>query len=120
MIANRSAGLSRFLGWLLRVVTDPADGSVSFRVRVLGLALLVLLPVPAASSPDRFLYRVAGGTLARRDQTGTFEVREVKGDGTVLTIVRDFEPSLPWWIYRATQAVAHEWIMHAFARAIGR
>ncbi len=112
--------LSGALGWLLRVVTDPADGSVSFRLRVLGLALLVLLPVPAASGPDRFLYRVAGGALARRDQTGTFEVRGVKGDGTVLTIVRDFEPSLPWWIYRATQAVAHEWIMHAFGRAIAR
>jgi hypothetical protein len=109
--------LARSLGFLLAVVRGP-DGAFEFRLRGLGIPLLVLAPVPSRSRSDRFLYRVAGGALARPDQDGTFEVREVKGDGTVLTIVRDFEPRLPWWIYRASQAIAHEWIMHAFGRAI--
>jgi uncharacterized protein YbjT (DUF2867 family) len=109
--------LSRTLGFVLAVVKG-ADGAVEFRLRLLGRALLVLAPVPSRSSGDRFLYRVAGGMLARAGQAGTFEVREVKGDGTLLTIVRDFEPRLPWWIYRGTQAIAHEWIMRAFGRAI--
>ena len=109
--------LSRALGFFLAVVSRP-DGAVAFRLRALGIALLVLEPVPTRSGSDRFLYRVAGGALARAGQSGTFEVREVKGDGTVLTIVRDFEPRLPWWIYRGTQAIAHEWIMRAFGRAL--
>ncbi len=111
--------LARTLGLLLSVVTG-IGGAVQFRLRGVGTVLLELVPVTARSSSDRFLYRVAGGALVRRGQAGTFEVREVKGDGTVLTIVRDFEPRLPWWFYRATQAIAHEWIMHAFGRAIAR
>jgi len=111
--------LSRSLGFLFRVV-EGADGALEFRLRALGLVLLVLAPVPSGSSADRFLYRVAGGALARHGQAGTFEVREVMGDGTVLLIVRDFEPRLPWWVYRATQAIAHEWIMLAFGRALAQ
>lgn len=109
--------LSRAFGWLLRASVDE-DGTATFRLRGLGIALLVLAPVPLGSGPDRALYRVAGGALVKEGQAGTFEMREVLGEGTLLTIVHDFEPRLPWWIYRATQAIAHEWIMHAFGRAL--
>jgi uncharacterized protein YbjT (DUF2867 family) len=109
--------LSRTLGLLLHVVKGE-DDSVEFRLRLLGITLLRLSPVAGRSSADRFLYQVSGGMLARPGQKGTFELRQVMGNGTLLTIVRDFEPRLPWWIYRATQAVAHAWIMHAFGNAI--
>lgn len=107
---------ARALRWLLRVEVD-ADGTARFRLRLGGRVMLVL--APARRAADRFLYRVAGGALARPGQAGTFEVRSLR-DGTLLTIVRDFEPRLPWWIYRATQAVAHGWIMRAFGRWLGR
>ncbi|MFO0694044.1 MAG: NAD(P)H-binding protein [Polyangiales bacterium] len=111
------AWLSRALGWLLRVRVDD-EGTMRFRLRLGGLELLVLSPVPESSSSDRALYRVVGGALAKPHQSGTLEFRTAKDDGTLLTIVRDFEPSLPWWIYRGTQSIVHELIMRAFGRAL--
>lgn len=110
---------ARALGWLLRIVIED-DGTVRFRLRGLGLELLVLAPAATGNSSDRFLYRVAGGLLARDQQHGTLEVREIDDHGTILFSVRDFEPRLPWWIYRGTQSLAHAWIMHAFGRSLRR
>ncbi len=104
------------LGWILRVVHDD-DGSLHFRLRGTGLDLLVLAPMPERSAPDRFVYGIVGGSLAVRGQSGTFEFRTT-GEGTALTIVRDFEPRLPWWIYRVTQAIAHALVMWAFGRSL--
>lgn len=104
------------LGWLLRVVRD-ADGTQRFQARGIGSDLLVLTPMPERNSADRFVYRITGGWLAIRDQAGTFEFRVVR-EGTTLTIVRDFEPRLPWWIYRVTQAFAHALVMWAFGRSL--
>jgi hypothetical protein len=109
--------MARALGGSLRVLIEP-DGTARFVVRGAGVELLVLAPVRTLSAPDRFVYRVAGGRLAKAGQTGTFEVREVAAERALLTVVRDFEPSLPWWIYRATQAVAHGAVMRAFGRAL--
>lgn len=112
-----------WLGSLLRRflrVDVEEGGRLRFRSRLGGLALLVLEHVPGSSATDRVLYRVTGGLLARPGQSGTLEFREVKGDGTVLILVRDFEPRLPWWIYRWTQAVAHGFIMRKFGRALKR
>lgn len=104
------------LGWILRVVHD-ADGSLRFRLRGTTLDLLVLAPMAERSAPDRFVYGIVGGALAIRAQSGTFEFRTT-GEGTALTIVRDFEPRLPWWIYRVTQAIAHALVMWAFGRSL--
>lgn len=104
------------LGWMLRVVHD-ADGPVRFQLRGTGLDLLVLAPIPERCAPDRFVYGIVGGWLAVRDQAGTFEFRTM-GERAALTIVRDFEPRLPWWIYRLTQAFAHAFVMWAFGRSL--
>lgn len=111
------------LRWFIRLVIED-DGTVRFHLRVLGQELLVFTPVPAESTSDRFVYRIEGGSLVEDGQSGTFEFREVscEGDGQrdILTIVREYEPWLPWWIYRSTQAIAHLWIMHAYARTLAR
>lgn len=104
------------LGWILRIVHD-VDGSVRFRLRGADLDLLVLTPLPERGAADRFVYGIAGGALAMQHQSGTFEFRRT-GVGTALTIVRDFEPRLPWWIYRLTQAIAHALVMWAFGRSL--
>lgn len=104
------------LGWIVRIVHD-ADGTLRFRLRGTGLDLLVLAPLPDRSARDRFVYGIVGGSLAVADQAGTFEFRTTD-EGTVLTIVRDFEPRLPWWIYRVTQAIAHAVVMWAFGRSL--
>lgn len=103
-------------GWILHVVHD-ADGSLRFRLRGTALDLLVLTPIAEHCGADRFVYGIVGGSLATAGQAGTFEFRTT-ADGTALTIVREFEPRLPWWIYRVTQAIAHGFVMGAFGRSL--
>jgi hypothetical protein len=99
----------------VRAVVD-ADATVHLRIRPSSTDVLVL--APQLDTPDRYVWRIAGGRLARTNQRGTFEMRCIADE--LFAIVHDFEPSLPWWIYRATEAPAHVRVMHAFGRAIVR
>ena len=65
---------------------------------------------------DRQVYRVQGGLLARPNTMGRMEFRQILHERTLIVAVHDFEPRLPWWIYRSTQAVFHAWIMKRFTR----
>lgn len=102
----------RALGPVRAIV--EANDTVRLRIRPSNADVLVLAPI--VDEGDRYVWHIAGGRLAKPAQRGTFELREI--DGALFSIVHDFEPSLPWWIYRATEAVAHVRVMHAFGRAI--
>jgi len=43
-------------------------------------------------------------------------MRQVLGGRTLLTVVHDYEPRLPWLLYVSTQAHFHKWLMHRFAK----
>jgi hypothetical protein len=58
--------------------------------------------------------------LAKSDTWGRLEFRQVLDEQTLIVAVHDFEPRLPWWIYRSTQAVFHAWIMRRFTRYLLR
>ena len=70
------------------------------------------------STEDRTVYRISGGDLANRSSLGkgTLEFRTVLDGSEVLAIVFNFEPRLPWLVYKFTQAVAHLLVMRAFGR----
>ena len=99
----------------MRAVIDPDE---MVRLRILPSSADVLVFSPTVTDDDRYVWRISGGMLAKADQRGTFELREIADD--LFSIVHDFEPSLPWWIYRATEAPSHVRVMHAFGRAIAR
>lgn len=112
-----------YLRWLhglplLRVTARP-DGSTSLRIAGIRRPLLVLAPDPTRSTPDHTVMAIAGGALAKA-AVGTFEVRQVLGDGNCLTVVDGFEPRLPWWLYRLTQAPLHALVMALFRRHLRR
>ena len=102
---------------LLRV--DRSDTHVRFFLRRTRRMLLELTPAPERSQPDRQLLYVTGGLLAARDGRGRLEFREAPGD-TILAAIHDFQPRLPWWIYRVTQALVHLWVMWRFGRHLDR
>jgi hypothetical protein len=113
--AEYARWLPRGLRGLVRVVVDD-DGTLRFFVAGVGAELLVLAPVPARSAPDRQLYFIAGGRLARAPQPGRFELRQLLDGRTLLTAIHDYAPSLPWPVYVASQALFHRAVMWAFAR----
>ncbi len=121
---------STYVQWVslfLRPLIDARrsdDGSLHFYVRPLGikswtLHLLTLEYSASRSTESRSLFYIRGGLLAGkvpgRDHSGRFEFRRVPGRDEVVVAVLDFIPSLHWWLYKMTQAVAHGFIMFCFA-----
>ncbi len=117
-----------YLDWLPRGlfpflrVHEAADEGAAIALRGLGLHLLVLRPDTLRSTPDRAILTVVGGRLARPQdpQIARLELRQVLDGRTLVAAVHDFEPSLPWLVYRLTQAPIHQLVMHAFGAWLAR
>lgn len=80
------------------------------------MTLLVLEHAPERSGPDRQLFYVRGGMLARKTLRGRLEFREISNGEKILAAIHDFEPRLPWFIYLWSQAQIHLWVMKQFAK----
>jgi hypothetical protein len=106
--------LPRMLSGLLRVDLASTD-RFRFVLAPLRVTLLELRRAPERSRPDRQLFYVTGGVLCGTESRPRFELRQVLGGPTLLTVVHDYDPRLPWLIYLPTQAVFHRWLMHRFA-----
>jgi uncharacterized protein YbjT (DUF2867 family) len=111
--------LPRFLRALLRVEMESAD-VFRFVLPPLRPPLLELTRAPGRSSLDRQLFYVTGGILSRSHGKPRFELRQVLGGRTLLTVVHDYEPRLPWLVYVLSQAIFHRWLMGRFARHLMR
>jgi hypothetical protein len=78
--------------------------------------LLVLEKSSWRSSPDRQLLYIRGGMLAKLEGRGRVEFRQTHDGKHLLCAIHDYKPTLPWYIYRYTQALLHERIMCRFDR----
>ena len=92
------------------------DGSWTVWQKPGGLAMLHLAFQADRSSPDRRLYFITGGALARLlgGRTARLEFRDLLGGQYSMVAIHDFDPSLPWVFYRFTQAVIHGLVMKGF------
>jgi len=119
---------AHYFRWLARfawpfVVCDVDEaGSYSIRTPLPRPRLLELTFPPDESGPDRRMYYVTGGLLARRTIEGRprLEFRDVLGGRANIVAIHDFAPRLPWFFYRATQATIHLFVMRAFQRHMKR
>jgi uncharacterized protein YbjT (DUF2867 family) len=104
--------LPDFMAPIMRV--EVADDVTRFFVSGLAKPLLEL-KLAEVSATDRQLFWIVGGLLAHANPKARLEFREVLGGQAVIAAIHDFEPRLPWYIYRNTQALAHLFVMHGFA-----
>ena len=117
-----------YFDWLSRLVRPflvcevDAGGSCRVKARVPRLLLLELTLKVADSTPDRRLYGITGGLLARGTGGGRarLEFRDVLGGRNTIIAIHDFAPKLPWFFYRATQATIHLAVMRGFQRHMAR
>jgi len=117
-IADVVQEFTRWLPAFMRPIVSvrrSSDGSLSFRSG--SIELLSLEYSEERSTPTRQLYYIAGGRLLRKvpgEARGRLEFRAVPGGSEVIAAILDYRPSLPWWIYRQTQARVHALVMLAF------
>ncbi len=99
------------------LLSADRDGDlIKFSVTGLGAPLLVLKLIKGEHNLDRVKFHIVGGLLTRTTDTGWLEFRSVAGGKYVLSSINEFRPSLPWYIYKFSQAPVHAWVMQEFSR----
>ncbi|BBH54129.1 NAD(P)H-binding protein [Fluviispira sanaruensis] len=104
--------LPKFLFFFIR---SKIDGEY-IHFKLFGLTLLTLFHSFDRSSLDRQLFYIRGGFLVKKPvfANARLEFRISPHEQSVVAAIHDFYPSLPWYIYRFTQAIAHALVMEMF------
>jgi hypothetical protein len=107
--------LGTLLGFFVATERD-SEGSWTVRQKLSTRILLHLEFKPEYSSPERRMYFITGGALARvlGGRSARLEFRDLLNDRFTLVAIHDFNPALPWFFYRFTQAVIHRLVMTGF------
>ncbi len=108
-----------WLGSVMRLfirTERDADLSWTVRQRPGGFTLLRLEFKPTHSTADRRMYFITGGALAGvlGGRTARLEFRDLLDGRYSMVAIHDFNPALPWFFYRFTQAVIHGLVMKGF------
>jgi uncharacterized protein YbjT (DUF2867 family) len=108
----------RWLPRFLKPIITVTEVNDRIRFRLLGfITLLVLEKCEDRSDVSRVFYYIRDGFLARETTlNGRLEFRYIEGAQCILMSLLDYRPSLPWFIYKYTQAVAHLFVMKQFDR----
>ena len=109
--------LPRFTGLLVVCEVDK-DGNCRYYSRFPRLLLITLSLQQEQSSPDRRLYLITEGLLAKGhdELTPRFEFRDVLNGRYTIVALHDFLPVLPWGLYFVSQAVMHLVVMRIFQK----
>lgn len=78
------------------------------------IQILVLKRSEERSTPERQLLYVVGGILSGEQDRGRLEFRVVLNRQYVMAALHEFRPSLPWWLYKYSQALVHLIVMKAY------
>jgi uncharacterized protein YbjT (DUF2867 family) len=108
-----------FKTWI-QVDSDAETGAIKFRFAPLARPLLELQYIESRTLEDRRKFHIIGGLLTRTKHTGWLEFRQVQNRRYTLAAIHEFRPSLPWFVYRITQAPLHRWVMHRFGKHLAR
>lgn len=87
-------------------------GAEAFEVRSAGVSLLRLRRVTGQCDDDLEVLEVLDGALVQPVPDAIFEFRRIGNE--LFTVLRGFVPSMPWPLYRASQAPIHARTMRGF------
>lgn len=114
---------SAYMDWLPNhmrgLISVQSKGDhVYFTIPLLDINLLELMYINDEDEKDRVKFHIIGGILSKTGDTGWLEFRSVANDKFLLASINEFVPSLPWYIYKYTQAPVHKLVMHRFGRSL--
>ncbi len=111
-----------YLRWLPRVmrsviwVKREVEPSISIRIIGIRSPLLVINYEPSPEDKAHEKFHVVGGMLSKTTNTGWLEFRSINSGQYLIASLNEFIPSLPWFIYKITQAPAHKLTMSVFGK----
>ncbi|MDH4467564.1 MAG: NAD-dependent epimerase/dehydratase family protein [Bacteriovoracaceae bacterium] len=89
---------------------------ISVNLFFVNVSLLILEYSKERSNEDRALFYIRGGMLAKKEGRGRFEFRNIAHSRYTVAAIHEFAPTLPWFIYKYTQALLHIVVMKSFDR----
>lgn len=104
--------LPQFSRYLIKVIDD--QGILKFYFRPFNLSLLELKRIRELHNIERVKLHIVGGLLTKSKSSGWLEFRRVANGKFTIASIHEFVPSLPWYIYRFTQAIIHKSAMNHF------
>lgn len=98
------------------VNSDFNKDNFTISVPCLNKDLLLLSKDFKASNNERILYRIVGGDFALDSDGGNarLEFRRLPNSDACIIALQEYEPTLPWWVYKYTQAKVHKSVMNLF------
>ncbi|QSS99358.1 NAD(P)H-binding protein [Pontibacillus sp. ALD_SL1] len=113
--------LSKTLNPFVHAETDVEDNT-QICLRLSRTPLLELSYSYDRSTSNRALYYITGGSFqnTKRNVRGRLEFRKIPGKQECIVAIHDYMPSLPWFVYKYTQAKAHLIVMYLFRKHIER
>jgi nucleoside-diphosphate-sugar epimerase len=120
--ANRSSEwvANRYKTWLpvffkFFILAKEDGPKVQFFISIVKKPMLELTLIESRSDASRQLFYITGGWLVARVDNGWLEFRSLLNNKYIITVIHEFVPSLPWYIYVNTQARIHLWVMNRFS-----
>lgn len=79
--------------------------------------LLILTRSEERSDDSREIYYITGGLLTRKKSYNErIEFRWVESSQCYIVALLNFNPALPWFVYKFTQAIVHLFVMSSFSK----
>lgn len=118
---NQEELSNEYISWLPRYMkyfirAERIDDELKFYSIGLKQPLLILKKIDEPHNLNRVKFHIVGGLLCKGSESGWFEFRLVCNGQYTLASINEFTPSLPWYIYKFSQAQIHTALMHAFGR----
>lgn len=115
---------SSYMKWLSSLASPllkaDVDDQKNCRIRLFSKTktILELTYSKERSSETRALYYITGGLFASVDEKsrGRIEFRQIPDTQECIVAIHEYRPSLPFGIYKYTQAKFHLWIMYLFKK----
>lgn len=104
--------LNNFLNPMIKVAQSGNFYKIHFFL--IKKPLLVFEYSEARSFPGRELYYIHSGLLAAKSNRARIEFRSIYQGLYKIIAIHDYHPSLPWYLYKYTQALFHLFIMRSF------
>lgn len=108
-------------GFLKPVIKIEEDGAF-FIIKLIYLKqpLLVFESSDKRSFPDRELFYIRSGLLVGKNTRARLEFRNIYQGLYKIIAIHDYVPSIPWFIYKYTQAIFHLFVMRSFGKFLIR
>ncbi|MTH53646.1 NAD(P)H-binding protein [Bacillus mangrovi] len=102
---------------LLKVESDE-EKVTRFSIWGCKTPIMELTCASARSTTTRAVYDITGGTFVKKTEEGRgrIEFRQIPGSQECIIAIHEYEPSLPWLLYRLTQANVHIFVMYLFKK----